>query len=1337
MSDVNANIRVHVDTQQAAASLAALQQQIATLNASMVRQKTGQMGDMGLGKVIPDLKNAQVEIKNVASATAVLDKQLAGMKAGFGKSFGVFQRSLRGVGTEMQLATQKAEIMNDVYYKLGTNASGSMTTVARAAGQAATRMQVFQQQMVIGARALDQMGTAALNWGKNMQWAGRQLMVGFTIPLTIFSGLAVKAFMDVERAFVNFERVYGDFTTSRAETERMSDSIRELSIEMSKLGFTAQETIELAGKAAATGTVGDALTQQVEQASKLASLGQISQESALDTIISLSTAFGIQSDKLGETVDFLNAVENQTVLALEDVTEAIPLVAPVIQGLGGDVRDLAVMLTAMREGGINANEGANALKTSLARLITPTKQATETAAQFGISLDNIVQNNAGDLMGMIDQLAMSMEGLSELQKQQLLSDVFGKRQFARMGTMFANISKEGSQAARTMELVNAEASDLAALSEKELSAVRESATMQFKSALETFQLAIAPIGEMVLKIITPLLEFGTRVANAFNNLSDGAKQFGVIFAAAIGVIIPAGLMLTGLVGNLVGNIINVVAKLMRFAAGAQFATNEQMEMALATNTLNDAQGRLANMLVGSNDAMATQALMLQRLQREYAAYAAQINASPATSRGAFAPRQPLRFATGGQVPGSGNKDTIPALLTPGEMVINKSASQKHGAVLKSINNGTVGMYAKGKVDTTASVSLKKGKFESTKFISSRGNSYDFNQYAAMNSDQSQQIGNLIDRLESWGHGQDDVQKALKTVSVDLDDGVNKYKVVTDPKKAIRESTDPEVKRMFESGQTRYLAGQTERSHMEGRSAGPHQEMSAENLTLYADKSADIKLANDANKVLSATNQPTAFRGRALGNMVLNEDKLVNQLLRDGKGSSQGWAARPDMIKALENSTTSEKTSIQMWQAQQMTNLDSLDDAQKGLVQAYDLYKQKVAAIGPDDILVETPNAAADAEIAKRKAAGLDAKAVVMGDLYDEALQEVGDGNKSLRQWNQNIEGSVGGFRMQGNITEDTVNVMNEHLANMTETERISAGLPKKFDIIAADKSGKRKKLQATYSDGRVSNVLMGSQGQSSWTGGSDLHWQNPKAPQSHSRPRKGADVYGERMMGESLKARTTAIQAELRLMGEQLELTAKEAGSQVYRSLETAMATEMETGRLSATLKEHVMEAIAMTSGGTRDDAMRLGSELIAALDPNMSPAMRNQAIENWENFGQRIGLGLTGGMKSMKVPAGEEAKALGLWINNEFKRVEGIASPSKVWRRFGEMLGDGLTLGLRSKKPQMAAAGAEAAQATNQGYQSFAYGADNPIPMGPAIGNFGSGPASSLNKNSFDKFCI
>ena len=47
----------------------------------------------------------------------------------------------------------------------------------------------------------------------------------------------------------------------------------------------------------------------------------------------------------------------------------------------------------------------------------------------------------------------------------------------------------------------------------------------------------------------------------------------------------------------------------------------------------------------------------------------------------------LRFNLGGLVPGSGNKDTVPAMLTPGEFVISKNIVNKYGSsTFENINN---------------------------------------------------------------------------------------------------------------------------------------------------------------------------------------------------------------------------------------------------------------------------------------------------------------------------------------------------------------------------------------------------------------------------------------------------------------------------------------------------------------------------------------------------------------------------------------------------------------------------------------------------------------------------
>lgn len=60
-------------------------------------------------------------------------------------------------------------------------------------------------------------------------------------------------------------------------------------------------------------------------------------------------------------------------------------------------------------------------------------------------------------------------------------------------------------------------------------------------------------------------------------------------------------------------------------------------------------------------------------------------------RFAIGPKSPFKFSLGGKAPGSGFKDTVPAMLTPGEFVIRKQAAQKIG-----YNNlQEMNMYADG------------------------------------------------------------------------------------------------------------------------------------------------------------------------------------------------------------------------------------------------------------------------------------------------------------------------------------------------------------------------------------------------------------------------------------------------------------------------------------------------------------------------------------------------------------------------------------------------------------------------------------------------------------------
>ena len=70
----------------------------------------------------------------------------------------------------------------------------------------------------------------------------------------------------------------------------------------------------------------------------------------------------------------------------------------------------------------------------------------------------------------------------------------------------------------------------------------------------------------------------------------------------------------------------------------------------------------------------------------------------------------MGFNAGGEVPGSGNKDTVPAMLTPGEFVMSKGAVQKYGTDTMEGMNAAAGVSAKGGKGDTVPSMLTPGEF---------------------------------------------------------------------------------------------------------------------------------------------------------------------------------------------------------------------------------------------------------------------------------------------------------------------------------------------------------------------------------------------------------------------------------------------------------------------------------------------------------------------------------------------------------------------------------------------------------------------------------------------------
>jgi TP901 family phage tail tape measure protein len=558
-----------------------------------------------------------------------------------GQYFQTWQGHTRKTSTLVkELAKQQVMLENAIIQPLGKNAQGLMQyNVMVQSGLDVTKNKsaLLRQELAIMNKVMMDGSNQLINWGKNTQWAGRQLTVGLTVPLAAFGMAAAKAFRQADEELVRLTKVYGGLTaTSSADLLKVRKDVASLSRELaSGLGANFTETIGLAADIAATGKEGNALLEATRQTTRLSVLGEVDRQEAMKATLSIQTAFGQNTDQLAQSIDFLNAVENQTSTSLADLVEAIPKAGPVVKALGGDVKDLALYLTAMREGGINASEGANALKSALASIINPTKVAKGLFMDLGIDLGGIVEKNAGNLTGTIMALKDSLDTLKPLERARAIEQLFGKFQFARINALFENLGKEGSQTLQVLDLMKASTQDLASISERELKTMTESASGKYRRALESVKADLAVIGEQFLKVGTFVLNAIDGIVKFIGNLPGPIKAV-LGFIGSLTAIAGPIIMLTGVLANFFGYIIKGIFALKNIGKGGtgfKLLTPELMAAASAAETVEQSFYSDTKAAATFSDAVMTLAASFDKLRQSAMSATVATNNSMSTVAG--------------------------------------------------------------------------------------------------------------------------------------------------------------------------------------------------------------------------------------------------------------------------------------------------------------------------------------------------------------------------------------------------------------------------------------------------------------------------------------------------------------------------------------------------------------------------------------------------------------------------------------------------------------------------------------------------------------------------------
>jgi len=560
------------DVHKVTASLSKLQEQLANSNKMLANQIA--VMNRSFSDTLRSTGQYSTHFVSLQSDVEKFGKNLDGGRLKLNQYFNTFRDHARTSGGLVRdLAKQQVALQNSILQPLGRNAQGLMqfnVQVPRGLDEVKNKTAIARQELQIMNRVIQDGAGQLINWGKNTQWAGRQLTVGLTVPLAAFGKAAATAFREADQELVRLTKVYGDVAgSSAAELGKVRDDVTRTAKEISAaMGVSFKETIGLAADIAATGKTGDELLGSIQETTRLAVLGEVDRQEAMKATLAIQSAFKSNTDELAQSINFLNAVENQTSTTLNDLVEAIPKAGPVVKGLGGSVQDLALYMTAMREGGINASEGANALKSALASLINPTDVAVGKFKTLGIDLLGIVNNNAGNLTGTLMALQGALDQLNPLQKQQAIEQLFGKFQFSRLNALFENLGRQGSQTLQVLDLMKASTDELASVADRELTAVTESASGKYRRALESLKASLAEIGEQFLTINTVLIEVIDKVVKFATNLPGPIKQ---VLALIGGITAIAGplIMITGVLANFFGYIAKGVFHMKAFFKGGE------------------------------------------------------------------------------------------------------------------------------------------------------------------------------------------------------------------------------------------------------------------------------------------------------------------------------------------------------------------------------------------------------------------------------------------------------------------------------------------------------------------------------------------------------------------------------------------------------------------------------------------------------------------------------------------------------------------------------------------------------------------------------------------------
>lgn len=306
---------------------------------------------------------------------------------------------------------------------------------------------------------LDGVGSKISSVGQNMSSAGMAMTTGITGPL-IAAGAGIAA---VTSQAVDFEQGMAKVFTllpnaSKASMGAMSEDVKNFSMEM---GVTTDQVLPALYDAIGSGVPEENVFSFLEIAQKGAVAGATEIGVAVDTLTSVTNAYGVEALSAGEASDIMFAGINVGKMSYEELQKSLYEVVPTAASLGVSFEDVTAALAAMTAQGTPTTVATAQLRQLFVELSKEGTVASDTFKELsGKSFYEFIQSGGTvqEAVQMLsDGMTQAVPDAAELQKAMFdLADPTSglALEFEKLsGKTFKEFQQEGGTAEEALKML--------------------------------------------------------------------------------------------------------------------------------------------------------------------------------------------------------------------------------------------------------------------------------------------------------------------------------------------------------------------------------------------------------------------------------------------------------------------------------------------------------------------------------------------------------------------------------------------------------------------------------------------------------------------------------------------------------------------------------------------------------------------------------------------------------------------------------------------------------------------------------------------------------------------